>query len=89
MLGKSDRSRQELSNEYLLARFGFDPAENEPFNFHNFSSLQGVNFHRAVVSVKVVRALKNGPRADGQPVLGPDSEQRVLSVPITIGCALI
>jgi len=28
----------------------------------------------------VVRALKNGPRADGQPVLGPDSEQRVLSV---------
>ena len=44
------RSRRELSNEYLLANFGFDTAENEPFNFHNFSSLQGLNFHRAVVS---------------------------------------
>ena len=38
------------SNEYLLAKIGFDTAENEPFNFHNFSSLQGFNFHRAVVS---------------------------------------
>ena len=28
--GKSDRSRQELSNEYLVAKFGFDTAENEP-----------------------------------------------------------
>ena len=27
---KSDRSRQELSNEYLVAKFGFDTAENEP-----------------------------------------------------------
>ena len=26
---KSDRSRQELSNEYLVAKFGFDTAENE------------------------------------------------------------
>jgi hypothetical protein len=24
------RSRRELSNEYLLAKFGFDRAENEP-----------------------------------------------------------
>ena len=24
------RSRQELSNAYLLAKFGFDTAENEP-----------------------------------------------------------
>ena len=24
------RSRRELSNEYLLAKFGFDTAENEP-----------------------------------------------------------
>ena len=47
---KSCRSRQELSNEYFLAKIGFDTAENEPFNFHNFSSLQGFNFHRAVVS---------------------------------------
>ena len=50
---KSCRSRQELSNEYLLAKIGFDTAENEPFNFHNFSSLQRFNFHRAVVSVEV------------------------------------
>ena len=27
---KSCRSRQELSNEYLLAKFGFDAAENGP-----------------------------------------------------------
>ena len=27
---KSGRSRQELSNEYLLANIGFDTAENEP-----------------------------------------------------------
>ena len=27
---KSDRSRQELSNEYLVAKFGCDTAENEP-----------------------------------------------------------
>ena len=26
---KSCRSRQELSNEYLLAKFGFDAADNE------------------------------------------------------------
>ena len=38
------------SNEYLLAKFGFDTAENEPFDFHDLSSLQGFNFHRAVVS---------------------------------------
>ena len=44
------RSRQKLSNEYLLAKIGFDTAENEPINFHNFSSLQGFDFHRAVVS---------------------------------------
>ena len=27
---KSCRSRQELSNEYFLAKFGIDTAENEP-----------------------------------------------------------
>ena len=25
------RARRELSNAYLLAKFGFDTAENEPF----------------------------------------------------------
>ena len=44
------RSRRELSNAYFLAKIGFDTAENEPFNFHTFSSLQGFNFHRGVVS---------------------------------------
>ena len=28
------------SNEYLVAKIGFDTADNEPFNFHNSSSLQ-------------------------------------------------
>ena len=28
------RSRRELSNEYLLAKFGFDTAENEPYENH-------------------------------------------------------
>ena len=32
------RSRQELSNEYLLAKFGFDTAENEPYHFVSSSS---------------------------------------------------
>ena len=40
---KSCRSRQELSNEYLVAKIGVDTAENEPlkvwrkiqFNFHS------------------------------------------------------
>ena len=31
---KSCRSRQELSNEYLLAKIGVDTAENEPFKVH-------------------------------------------------------
>ena len=47
---KSCRSRQELSNEYLLAKIGFDTAENEPSNFDNFTSPPGLNFHQAVVS---------------------------------------
>ena len=29
-VGQSCRSRQELSNEYLLAKFGVDTAENGP-----------------------------------------------------------
>ena len=33
-LCKSCRSRQELSNEYLLAKFGVDTAENEPLKDH-------------------------------------------------------
>ena len=37
----SCRSRQELSNEYLLAIFGFDTAENESFKVY----LILLNFH--------------------------------------------
>ena len=57
---KSCRFRQELSNEYLLAKIGFDTAENEPFNFHNFSSLEGFNFHGAVVSQAAIDAQRQG-----------------------------
>ena len=32
------RSRRELSNEYLLAKFGFDTAENKPYHFVSSSS---------------------------------------------------
>ena len=32
------RSRRELSNAYLLSKFGFDAAENEPYHFVNSSS---------------------------------------------------
>ena len=33
---KSCRSRQELSNEYLLAKFGVDTEENEPCTVCSF-----------------------------------------------------
>ena len=33
-LCKSCRSRQDVSNEYLLAKFGVDTAENEPLKVH-------------------------------------------------------
>ena len=46
----SCRSRKMLQNEYLLAKIGFDTAENEPSNFYNFTSVPGLNFHQAVVS---------------------------------------
>ena len=40
------RSRRELSNEYLLAKFGFDTAENEPLKVqitdHTFDHIQSV-----------------------------------------------
>ena len=36
---KSDRSRQELSTEYLVARIGFDTAENSrPLEFTRSSA---------------------------------------------------
>ena len=45
---KSDRSRQELSNEYLLAKIGVDTAENERASQSSFNfQVMGLNFHRA------------------------------------------
>ena len=43
------RSRRELSNAYLLAKFGFDTAENEPLKVHLLSHYPalGFNFHQA------------------------------------------
>merc|ERR1712159_588803 len=40
------RSRRELSNEYLLAKIGFDTAENEPCEVHKFelSEILNLNF---------------------------------------------
>ena len=32
------RPRRELYNEYLLAKYGFDTAENEPYHFVSSSS---------------------------------------------------
>ena len=78
-LCKSDGSRQALSNEYLVATIGLDTAENEPFNFHHFSSLQGFNFHRAVVSDKVhVITGASYIGATGQICYGPDEYGDVL-----------
>ena len=36
---KLDRSRRELSNEHLLATFGFDAAENEPLGVGNLTGI--------------------------------------------------
>ena len=45
---KSDRSRQELSNEYLLAKIGVDTAENERASQSSFNfQVMSFNFHRA------------------------------------------
>ena len=39
------RSRRELSNEYLLAKFGFDTAENEPCEVRKFELSEIVNLN--------------------------------------------
>ena len=41
---KSDRSRQELSKEYLVAKIGFDTAENEPLKVSR-SMISQIMFH--------------------------------------------
>ena len=51
---------------------GFDTAENEPFDCHIFSSLQGFNFHRAVVSAgqRCLLSPPAGQRLHQDPFLG-------------------
>ena len=60
------RSRRELSNEYLLAKFGLDTAENEQSPL----TLQRFNFGRALASRAGVGApvldLLGGPRRTAQ-----------------------
>ena len=41
------RSRQELSNEYLLAKFGFDTAEDEPCKVCPLSAYRSPKFFRS------------------------------------------
>ena len=41
-----------LQNEYLLAKIGFDTAENERFNFDSFGSLQEFNCDQPVAPVQ-------------------------------------
>ena len=41
----SFRFRQELSNEYLLAKFGVDTAENESSKISHFIPTQAISFH--------------------------------------------
>ena len=41
----SCKSRQEFSNEYLLAKLGVDTAENEPSTNSNFIPTQAIQFH--------------------------------------------
>ena len=38
------RSRRELSNAYFLAKFGFDTAENEPFQVCPLSAYRSPRF---------------------------------------------
>ena len=79
---KSDRSRQEFSNEsflvelYLPAKIGFDTAVNEPFTSHKFSSLHGFNFYRAFVSLTCfsISSLSPQPRV---PLVSSATKQHV------------
>ena len=63
------RSRRELSNEYLLAKFDFDTAENEPCKICPLSAYRSPRY------LKCKYAHKEGPgllRAETHRVLGED-----------------
>ena len=48
------RSRRELSNAYLLAKFGFDTAENEPFQVCPLSAYRSPRSQLERVRVKAL-----------------------------------
>ena len=54
---KSCRSRQELFNEYLLAKVGFDTAENEPFEICWYQPTPWVPTSTALDAVEELAAL--------------------------------
>ena len=56
---KSCRSRQELSHEYVLAKIGFDTAENELLRVQNVENVFRKTFE------SLLKITKNGTR-------GPD-----------------
>ena len=72
------RSRRELSNAYLLAKFGFDTAENEPFR-DGREMLRGVPLERLLelalsqglfVPALIILAPRAGGGSGGYPILG-------------------
>ena len=72
------RSRRELSNAYLLAKFGVDTAENEPAkNLQKFSkkSENFANFENARSALRE-RALRALQRAQGEPARLPEARRR-------------
>ena len=54
---ESDRSRQEFSNEYLVAKFGFDTTENADFASSLLSLSLSLRFASKNESSKVCQRL--------------------------------
>ena len=59
------RSRRELSNEYLLAKFGFDPAENEPFQVSPLSAYRSLRFRHQLADKLVSKTRPEDPVLKG------------------------
>ena len=59
------RSRRELSNEYLLEKFGFDTAENEPCKVCPLSAYRSPRFVIMACCVRLIVATSTGPRRSG------------------------
>ena len=65
------RSRRELSNEYLLAKFGFDTAENEPCKVCSLSVHTAVPTSAAVQSQGDFTVPEKAPGGWGGPPFLP------------------